>query len=239
MDPLSPPPPPPPAAAGGAGCCDLKLLGSWASSYTHRVQLALKLKGLEFEYAEEDLSNKSPALLQSNPSTRKSPSSSTPPAAPSPSPSSSSTTSTTPSQPSALSSPPTPSTAPSLASGATSPTISSGRRSGGVCVVGEAQMAAVAQVHENLKLIENELREGAFKGKRFFGGDGIGILDIVLGCGSYWLAVFEEVTEAKLVDPDAFPSSTPGSRISRLRKRSRIRSPRSTGCSSTRAGSDK
>jgi glutathione S-transferase len=35
----------------------LKLLGSWASSYTHRVQLALRLKGLEFEYAEEDLGN--------------------------------------------------------------------------------------------------------------------------------------------------------------------------------------
>lgn len=46
---------------------DLKLLGSWASSYTHRVQLALRLKGLDFEYAEEDLAEKSPSLLLHNP----------------------------------------------------------------------------------------------------------------------------------------------------------------------------
>lgn len=60
-------------------------------------------------------------------------------------------------------------------------------------------------MHENLKLVEAELRDGAFKGRRFFGGDHIGLLDIVLGCGSYWLAVFEEVVEVKLVDPASFP----------------------------------
>jgi glutathione S-transferase len=71
---------------------------------------------------------------------------------------------------------------------------------------GEVQKAAVDQVHENLALIERELREGLFKGRKFFGGDSIGLLDIVLGCGSYWLAVFEEVMEGvKLVDPEAFP----------------------------------
>jgi glutathione S-transferase len=42
----------------------LKLLGSWASSYTHRVQLALRLKGLEFKYTEEDLGNKSEELQE-------------------------------------------------------------------------------------------------------------------------------------------------------------------------------
>jgi glutathione S-transferase len=71
---------------------------------------------------------------------------------------------------------------------------------------GEVQKAAVDQVHENLALIERELREGYFKGRKFFGGDSIGLLDIVLGCGSYWLAVFEEVMGGvKLVDPQAFP----------------------------------
>ncbi|WOL06747.1 hypothetical protein Cni_G15483 [Canna indica] len=52
---------------------DLKLFGSWASSYTHRVQLALKLKGLDFEYIEEDLANKSPSLLLHNPIYKKVP----------------------------------------------------------------------------------------------------------------------------------------------------------------------
>lgn len=70
---------------------------------------------------------------------------------------------------------------------------------------GEGQEAAVRQVHENLALIESELRDGAFRGRRFFGGDEVGLLDVVLGCGSYWLAVFEEVTGVRLVDADAFP----------------------------------
>ncbi|RLM98301.1 glutathione transferase41 [Panicum miliaceum] len=70
---------------------------------------------------------------------------------------------------------------------------------------GEDQEAAVRQVHENLALIEAELRDGAFKGRRFFGGVEVGLLDVVLGCGSYWLAVFEEVTGVRLVDADAFP----------------------------------
>lgn len=70
---------------------------------------------------------------------------------------------------------------------------------------GKEQEAAVQQVHDNLALLEAELREGAFKGRRFFGGDQVGLLDVVLGCGSYWLAVFEEVTGVRLVDADAFP----------------------------------
>ncbi|XP_020598267.1 probable glutathione S-transferase, partial [Phalaenopsis equestris] len=45
----------------------LTLFGSWASSYTHRIQLALKLKNLTFNYIEEDLAHKSPALLLHNP----------------------------------------------------------------------------------------------------------------------------------------------------------------------------
>jgi glutathione S-transferase len=71
--------------------------------------------------------------------------------------------------------------------------------------IGEEQESAVRGVHENLALLEAELRDGAFKGRRFFGGDEVGILDVVLGCGSYWLAVFEEVIGARLVDADAFP----------------------------------
>ncbi|KAE8771765.1 glutathione transferase GST 23-like [Hordeum vulgare] len=48
-------------------------------------------------------------------------------------------------------------------------------------------------------------RDGTFTGCRFFGGDEVGFLDIVLGCGSYWLAIFEEVTGVQLVDTEAFP----------------------------------
>ncbi|GJM91283.1 hypothetical protein PR202_ga07645 [Eleusine coracana subsp. coracana] len=50
-----------------AGAEDLKLLGMWASPYVLRAKLALSLKGLNYEYVEEDLKNKSELLLKSNP----------------------------------------------------------------------------------------------------------------------------------------------------------------------------
>ena len=50
-------------AAGG----DLRLLGSWYSPYVIRVKVALGLKGLSYEYTEQDLFNKSDLLLRSNP----------------------------------------------------------------------------------------------------------------------------------------------------------------------------
>ncbi|CAM0956395.1 unnamed protein product [Alopecurus aequalis] len=57
--------------AGGGD--DLKLLGFWASPPVLRVRLALSIKGVSYEYAEQDLGNKSELLLQSNPVHKKVP----------------------------------------------------------------------------------------------------------------------------------------------------------------------
>uniref|UniRef100_A0A1J3GHJ6 Glutathione S-transferase n=1 Tax=Noccaea caerulescens TaxID=107243 RepID=A0A1J3GHJ6_NOCCA len=49
------------------------LLDFWPSMFGMRTRIALREKGVEFEYREEDLRNKSPLLLQMNPIHKKIP----------------------------------------------------------------------------------------------------------------------------------------------------------------------
>ena len=54
-------------------------------------------------------------------------------------------------------------------------------------------------------LLEGEFRDGFFKGRQYFGGEKIGMLDIVAGCGSHWITVFEELSGVKILDSESFP----------------------------------
>ncbi|MED6209992.1 hypothetical protein PIB30_059850 [Stylosanthes scabra] len=65
---------------------------------------------------------------------------------------------------------------------------------------GEEKEKAVEAALETLSLLENQI-----KGKKFFGGEKIGYLDIVAGWLSYWLSVLEELGEIELVNAERFP----------------------------------
>ncbi|KAK4486791.1 hypothetical protein RD792_006619 [Penstemon davidsonii] len=52
---------------------DVKLLGTWSCPYVNRVQLALKLKSIEYEFIEDNPYNRSEILVKNNPVLKKIP----------------------------------------------------------------------------------------------------------------------------------------------------------------------
>ncbi|KAF5466207.1 hypothetical protein F2P56_016156 [Juglans regia] len=178
---------------------ELKLLGSWPSPFSYRVIWALKLKGIPYEYIDEDLSNKSPLLLQHNPVYKKIP---------------------------VLLHAGKPICEsliileyieelwpqnPLLPFDPLQRAIArfwvkfADDKIPAMWIVyrssGKEQEKAMKDTVEMLRVIE----EHALGSKKFFGGEEIGIVDIAFGQIAEWLGVIEEIVGVKLLEDHTFP----------------------------------
>ncbi|KAK2981906.1 hypothetical protein RJ640_005761 [Escallonia rubra] len=181
---------------------EVKLIGFWVSPFVRRVEWALKLKGVEYEYIEDDIFNKSPLLLELNPVHKRVPvmvhggkvivesfvileyieeTWKESPLLPR--------------------DPYERAMARFWAKFAEEEVLDNAWIA--LCSRGSQKEKAVKSTIDALEKIEGEL-----KGKSFFGGEAIGYLDLALGWISYWLPVWDEISSLQLLDSLKFPSIT-------------------------------
>jgi glutathione S-transferase len=177
----------------------VKLIGSKRSTFSIRVEIALRLKGVQYEFVEEDLSNKSDDLLKYNPVHKK-----VPVLVHNGKPIAESTLiveyiDEAFEGPSIL-----PEDPYERANARFWAKFLDDKLSLSVWnafrAKPEEQGKAIEETEELLKVLENQL-----EGKKFFGGDRIGLVDIVADFLGYWLGIFEEVMERKMVTKEKFP----------------------------------
>ncbi|TKY74413.1 Glutathione transferase GST 23 [Spatholobus suberectus] len=174
----------------------LTLIGFWGSPFALRVKWALELKGIRYQYVEEDLSNKSAMLLQYNPVYKK-----VPVLVHDGKPLAESLVileyiDETWEQNPLLSHDPYEKAKARFWSRfvdekcvpAVMATFSKG---------GEEQQKAAQEARENLKTLE-----GGIEGKRYFGGENIGFADIAIGWLGYWVRIVEEIVGINLIDKE-------------------------------------
>ncbi|XP_058203531.1 probable glutathione S-transferase [Rhododendron vialii] len=179
---------------------EVKVIGATTSLFCTRVEWAIKLKGVEYEYIQEDVRNKSPLLLKHNPVHKKVP-----------------VIlhggravaeslvileyidDTWKQNPLLPEDPYERSTARFWA-----------KFSDDKCIFGafdackaegEEKEKAIESARESLSFLEEQI-----EGKTFFGGEKIGFLDLAVGWIPLWLGVMEQVGEMKLLDAEKFPS---------------------------------
>ncbi|KAL3839467.1 hypothetical protein ACJIZ3_024058 [Penstemon smallii] len=179
---------------------EVKLFGRWNSPFSQRVEMALKLKGVEYEFIDEDLRNKSPLLLKYNPIHKK-----VPVLLHNGKPIAESSViieyiDETWEGPSILPKDPYERamarfwvkfidekclTAMSEACSKT----------------GEEKEKAIEEAAQLLKFLEEEI-----KGKKFFGGENIGLVDISSNFIGYWFGILQELMGLELLTKEKYPN---------------------------------
>ncbi|CAN4080237.1 unnamed protein product [Withania somnifera] len=177
----------------------VKLLGAFPSPFSYRVIWALKYKGINYEYIEEDLSNKSHPLLTYNPLYKM-----IPVLVHAGKPIAESTIileyieETWPNNPLFPKDPHDKAEARFW--------IKFGEDKSAEFFqifhkIGEEQAKATDDAKEVLRIIE----EHGLGEKKFFGGDTIGLTDIAFGWIAFWLEVIQEAAGVMVFQPDDFP----------------------------------
>ncbi|KAL0364105.1 UNVERIFIED_CONTAM: Glutathione S-transferase U17 [Sesamum angustifolium] len=154
----------------------VQLLGSWCSAFSNRVQLALKLKSVEYEFVEEVFYvNKSERLLNANPVYQKIP---------------------------VLIHDEKP-LCESLVIIEYIDEVWNGN--GPSILPSDPYERAIARFWAGYMDNKTRLLSNIAKGKRFFGGEDVGYLDFALGCFLGWVKATEIIGGVKLLDESRTP----------------------------------
>ncbi|KAI3444894.1 hypothetical protein Pfo_001559 [Paulownia fortunei] len=179
---------------------ELKLFRTWSSPYSMRVVHALKIKGLEYETILEDLKNKSASLLEYNPIYKK-----VPVLVHNGKPICESLVileyidEIWKQHPLLPQDPYEKAMARFWAKFGDEKQVLPSIWSVFISQ-GKEQEEATAQAAGNLQFLEEQL-----KGKKFFGGETIGYLDLAFGWMANLISILEEIVDMKLVDAEIFP----------------------------------
>jgi glutathione S-transferase len=184
---------------------DVKVIGAAPSPFVNRVQIALNLKSVDYEFLEEKLGSKSELLLKSNPVHKKIPvmihggkpicesliivqyidqvwTDG----------------------PSILPSDPYARAMARFWAAYVDDKFYPTFRAFGSAEGEEAKAVAREQLMEGIMLLEDAFAKCG-KGKDFFGGDTIGYLDIAIGCFLGWMRAVEQMSDIKLIDETKTP----------------------------------
>ncbi|XP_076908099.1 putative glutathione S-transferase [Bidens hawaiensis] len=181
---------------------EVKLYGFPGSPYVSRVTTALKLKGINYEFVVEDLGNKSADLLKYNPVYKK-----VPVLVHNGKPISESLLIVEYIDDVWKGVPVLPQDAYEKAQARFWAKFIDDKCMPAIfkAIGSHGQEQAVAEAHEQLQFLENELN---VKGKKFFGGDNINLVDIAATFIAYWLGAAEEALGITVLSKDKFPKIT-------------------------------
>ncbi|XP_068658152.1 glutathione transferase GST 23-like [Aristolochia californica] len=178
----------------------VKLFATFPSPFSYRVQWALKHKGIDYEYVEEDLQNKSSLLLKYNPIYKK-----IPVLLHGEKPVAESVIILEYIEEAWQANPLLPEDSHERAVARFWAKFAEEKCNASIIKAfyseGMEQEKNLEASRESLKILDAHL-----EGKKFFGGERIGYTDLVVGWIPHWLPVEEEVAGFKLLDLQSFPS---------------------------------